>query len=232
VAIHSGLDKTSLMTSNSRHVARSPRSPAHPAGSAPLSPGRAPAAERRVVRRRTAWSYIAISLSLVLALSLSASAATQDERKSIAIVAFAALARGQSLGPVSICERAAYREVPCPELTALSAEESAELEEWQLQACPELIAPDGAVVSGTDELFVMWWACRPIASAFLCASTAATIFHAEEILLSSKGSQALVAVWQQGYPNPWFGSGRLNLVELAQRDGSWYVRGLLSLGRE
>jgi hypothetical protein len=34
-----------------RHAARSPRSPAHPAGVAPLSPGRAPAAERRVVGR-------------------------------------------------------------------------------------------------------------------------------------------------------------------------------------
>jgi hypothetical protein len=35
-----------------RHVARSPRSPAHPAGAAPLSLEWAPAAERRVVRPR------------------------------------------------------------------------------------------------------------------------------------------------------------------------------------
>jgi hypothetical protein len=43
---------TSLTAFHPRHAARSPESPAHPAGAAPLvvSSG-APAAERRVVRR-------------------------------------------------------------------------------------------------------------------------------------------------------------------------------------
>jgi hypothetical protein len=50
VAAHSEMTYTLLMASSPRHAARSPGSPAHPAGAAPLSPGRAPAAERRVVR--------------------------------------------------------------------------------------------------------------------------------------------------------------------------------------
>jgi hypothetical protein len=56
VAANLETSHTSCMAVHPRHVARSPRSPAHPAGAAPLSPGRAPAAERRVVRRR--WTTV------------------------------------------------------------------------------------------------------------------------------------------------------------------------------
>jgi len=51
------------MPTHSRHAARSPRSPALPAGAAPLSPGRAPAAERRVVRPLVIFLFLVVPLS-------------------------------------------------------------------------------------------------------------------------------------------------------------------------